>query len=286
MPYIFLYLLLPLTAILIDLLLSFISLPRISIFGKLADRSNADGESEYLFALQSDEPKPREFVQEPLALVFSLKSAYRFSQHRPIEITHGPGDEYAVEWGEPSRNSIIVRVPRLRPLKTWTFRCRVERAAPRLRMELRVPTHMLFKKWLLSINAHTFKFANVGYLSTSIEVADRPLRKDTTASWIRAWKGLLPMLTLGVILYAWLWVDLLSPMHTAYQEVLPKGPSTWFLESRAVMVDMLLYALGILAIYSMTRVHPNPIAQGYQASKTPEINSRHSLGEMDHESRM
>lgn len=277
MSYVFIYVLLPLTAVLVDILVSYILLPRLSIFGKPSRDESQQDVATFLFALQNDESHTVEVGREAIQVVLSTRSDYAFSPERPITVCRGPGDEITGRWRSPRRNELVLEIPRIRPLKTWLLRVRVDRRVNGMRMELRVPTRSLLRRLLQRINEHTFMFSDLGYSATKIDVRDESSRRTTTSTWRRALRGLLPMICVSLMVYG-VFVDrVLVDKRDRYADIAALGGDRNELQLKYLWLDGVCYGLGLWLIYLMARTRPNPIAQGYQTVEKLEIKEDSTL---------
>lgn len=289
------YLWIPAIAVLVDLLVSYVLLNRLSIYAKAAPPlEGPDGHLEgrrYVILLQNDEGRDVKAFKRPILIrLKSLNSAPlvcgeleeppspcaseeeheqedRKGQLFDLGMQVGPGDHVtANRKDEDGQDCIEVKINRVRPWKTYVLTCKVRTQIEGLRVELRVPKRSPLQSLLQRINKHAFEWAET-YHRIGFEVRHREPTGESTKGELR---GLLyvgvPLIVLCAAFYfafckiAW---QVYAPLYHISGE--------WTLGSILripyIWVDIVFFTLAFALTWTLARSPSVPPAPGYQKTR-------------------
>jgi hypothetical protein len=270
MPYLWVYLLIPAIAVLVDFLASYLILNRISIYGRLAPDDGSRRFREFVFAIQNDEARLYENVRRPIRLEFSSRSRHSLAERgTSVRASAGPDDEIIVVPKSDQPGVLTIDIPRMRPWKTWIVRLRTDPAIHSVRMEVHVPKRSILRGILTKINEHTFMFSDVGYHSEHIDVTKSPVWRRTKGGR----KGMLHVVIPMILLASWFYfvyaTSYLVPYRDRFAALHPTDIRTDLLNLSYLWLDGLLFTVGFVVVCLLARTPAVPLAPGYERLRNP-----------------
>ena len=302
MYYLLIYLWIPAVAVLMDLLVSYVLLNRLSVYGKAAPRPFEGAPDEgterlYVILLQNDEGRDVKAFKRPIQIRLMSRNGVPLSlgptlvhtdggarvrggeEHHQglfeLSIQRGPGDHVTADWNDDHQDCVIVRIRRLRPWKTYVLTCRVRNQVHGLHVELRVPKRSPLQHLLQRINKHAFEWSTT-YHKVDFDVANQPVGRSIK----RGARGLvyvgLPLIVLCSAFYfafcKTAWVE-----YASLYGVSGSWSPTSILRIPYLWVDLLVFAAGFAVTWALARSPSVPPAPGYQderillCEKPPEL---------------
>jgi hypothetical protein len=263
------------TASLVDWLVSFLQLPHIVAFGRPSGwdpdtRGREDGSAAFgrakvfLFAIHNEERRTVSLRREPIEIQFEVEGEHGFDllERGGFEAFLGPDHEVTAQWAIVGKRLRLL-VHRLRPLKTYVFKCYVDPRAYRVKMTVFIPFSGVARRFFERVSRHLFGFTGVEHKRMELVVDTGEARRATKGTLTRSLGFVAPTFILCGFSYFLFRAWVLLPLITAYAHRVSADRAGWYLQESAWPFDLIMILLGIVLLAWLTESRGYGMAQGY-----------------------